>query len=47
MDAGNKTEQFEAEGLHPAGDMPGIDFAVATQSSRLISYDYPSKWFLT
>lgn len=38
----NKTEQFEAEGLHPAGDMPGIDFAVATQSSRLISYDYPS-----
>ncbi|XP_021043452.1 oral-facial-digital syndrome 1 protein [Mus pahari] len=38
----NKTEQFEAEGLHPAGDMPGIDVAVAAQSSRLISYDYPS-----
>ncbi|XP_052026024.1 centriole and centriolar satellite protein OFD1 [Apodemus sylvaticus] len=38
----NKTEQFEAEGLHPAGDMPGIDVAAATLSSRLISYNYPS-----
>ncbi|XP_031226989.1 oral-facial-digital syndrome 1 protein isoform X2 [Mastomys coucha] len=38
----NKTEQFETEGLHPAGDMPGIDVATATLSSRLSSYDYPS-----
>ncbi|GAB1303282.1 Oral-facial-digital syndrome 1 protein homolog [Apodemus speciosus] len=38
----NKTEQFEAEGLHPAGDMPGIDAAAATLSSRLASYNYPS-----
>lgn len=37
-----KPEQFEAEGLHPAGDMPGIDVAAATLSSRPISYDYPS-----
>uniref|UniRef100_D3ZUD5 Ofd1 centriole and centriolar satellite protein n=3 Tax=Rattus norvegicus TaxID=10116 RepID=D3ZUD5_RAT len=38
----NKPEQFEAEGLHPAGDMPGIDVAAATLSSRPISYNHPS-----
>ncbi|CAO2624028.1 Centriole and centriolar satellite protein OFD1 [Lemmus lemmus] len=40
--AGNKPEQFEAEGLHPAGDMPGIDVAAAAVTSRPISYDCPS-----
>ncbi|XP_076774449.1 centriole and centriolar satellite protein OFD1 isoform X4 [Arvicanthis niloticus] len=38
----NKLEQFEDEGLHPAGDMPGIDVATATLSSRPTSYNYPS-----
>ncbi|XP_050998568.1 centriole and centriolar satellite protein OFD1 isoform X2 [Acomys russatus] len=38
---GNKPEQFEAEGLHPAGDMPAIDVAAATVPSRPISYDHP------
>ncbi|CAO2624027.1 Centriole and centriolar satellite protein OFD1 [Lemmus lemmus] len=38
----NKPEQFEAEGLHPAGDMPGIDVAAAAVTSRPISYDCPS-----
>ncbi|XP_050016524.1 centriole and centriolar satellite protein OFD1 isoform X5 [Alexandromys fortis] len=36
-----KPEQFEAEGLYPAGDMPSIDLAAATVPSRPISYDCP------
>ncbi|KAM7339171.1 hypothetical protein ACRRTK_002655 [Alexandromys fortis] len=38
---GTKPEQFEAEGLYPAGDMPSIDLAAATVPSRPISYDCP------
>ncbi|XP_036029957.1 oral-facial-digital syndrome 1 protein isoform X1 [Onychomys torridus] len=37
-----KPEQFEAEGLYPAGDMPIMDVAAAAVPSRPISYDYPS-----
>ncbi|CAH7478414.1 Ofd1 [Phodopus roborovskii] len=32
----------EAEGLHPAGDMPIMDVGAATVPSRPISYDYPN-----
>ncbi|KAK7804368.1 hypothetical protein U0070_007926 [Myodes glareolus] len=39
---GNKPGQFEAEGLHPAGDMPSMDVAAAAVPSRPISYDCPS-----
>uniref|UniRef100_A0A452S951 OFD1 centriole and centriolar satellite protein n=1 Tax=Ursus americanus TaxID=9643 RepID=A0A452S951_URSAM len=34
-----KYEQFEADGLHPAGDMPSVDTAAAP---RPVSYHYPS-----
>ncbi|XP_004410483.1 PREDICTED: oral-facial-digital syndrome 1 protein [Odobenus rosmarus divergens] len=38
-DAGSATRQFEADGLHPAGDMPHVDAAAA---ARPMSYHYPS-----
>ncbi|KAL6031964.1 hypothetical protein STEG23_018449 [Scotinomys teguina] len=38
----NKPQQFEAEGLYPAGDMPIMDIAAAAVPSRPISHDYPS-----
>nr|XP_025713209.1 oral-facial-digital syndrome 1 protein isoform X5 [Callorhinus ursinus] len=37
--AGSAARQFEAHGLHPAGDMPHVDAAVA---ARPMSYHYPS-----
>ncbi|XP_060248276.1 centriole and centriolar satellite protein OFD1-like [Meriones unguiculatus] len=38
----SKPEQFEAEGLLPAGDMCAIHVAAATAPSRPIACDYPS-----
>ncbi|XP_048069164.1 centriole and centriolar satellite protein OFD1 isoform X4 [Ursus arctos] len=37
--AGSAARQFEADGLHPAGDMPSVDTAAAP---RPVSYHYPS-----
>ncbi|XP_027970769.1 oral-facial-digital syndrome 1 protein isoform X2 [Eumetopias jubatus] len=37
--AGSAARQFEAHGLHPAGDMPHVDAAAA---ARPMSYHYPS-----
>uniref|UniRef100_A0A452S9D5 OFD1 centriole and centriolar satellite protein n=1 Tax=Ursus americanus TaxID=9643 RepID=A0A452S9D5_URSAM len=39
IDAGSAARQFEADGLHPAGDMPSVDTAAAP---RPVSYHYPS-----
>nr|XP_044996708.1 oral-facial-digital syndrome 1 protein isoform X3 [Jaculus jaculus] len=38
----NRPKQFEAEGLHPAGDMPVMDAATAAVPTRPIPCEYPS-----
>ncbi|KAG3271698.1 hypothetical protein H1C71_029924, partial [Ictidomys tridecemlineatus] len=36
--AGNRSRQFEADGLHPAGDMPHVDAAAATLPTRPVPH---------
>ena len=46
VDAGDMPKRLEADGLHPAGDMPHLDAASATLPATPLSSHYLGKFSL-